>query len=204
MTKQLVLQEFVEYFFINELTHTVLQGEILEKLFESLDPRSSILDPRSSILDPWISIVSSKEDRVETVNLPLRSTVVFTIANTLLEDKTWHHWWQRLADRWHVHSAWLPHGCKSCSGIKTCTNCARTAAIYISIWSWWIDNERMLWKWISTWWSLLWRHVGNHQMYCEFSGIYLHLCDTKNPNLTRREETENTLLDKDKIIYESQ
>ena len=52
MTKQLVFQEFVEYFFINELTHTVLQGEILEKLFESLDPRSSILDPRSSILDP--------------------------------------------------------------------------------------------------------------------------------------------------------
>ena len=52
MTKQLVFHEFVEYFFINELTYTVLQGEILEKLFESLDPRSSILDPRSSILDP--------------------------------------------------------------------------------------------------------------------------------------------------------
>ena len=57
MTKQLVFQEFVEYFFINELTHTVLQGEILEKLFES---RSSILDPRSSILDPRSSILESR------------------------------------------------------------------------------------------------------------------------------------------------
>ena len=53
MTKQLVFQEFVEYFYINELTHTVLQGEILEKLFESLDPRSSILDPRSLNLDSF-------------------------------------------------------------------------------------------------------------------------------------------------------
>lgn len=40
-------------------------------------------------------------------------------------------------------------------------------------------------------------------MYCEFSGIYLYLSDIKNFNLICREEIENMLFDKDKIIYES-
>ena len=60
--------------------------EVLEKFFECLETRTSILETRSSKLEPRYSMFDSQklrgsriEFRVETVNLHLPGTVMYTV-----------------------------------------------------------------------------------------------------------------------------